>query len=94
MRARLVVVGNVLPGLNHLLQGLENSSCNRSQGQIFLRKMLIRSCKQDNYTLVHNLIVGAGPCAAVRRPADCPKGNHEGLPLQKNIGNLTLKRSG
>jgi len=50
MRARLVVVGNVLPGLNHLLQGLKNSSYNRS-----------------------------------------PEGNHEGLPLQKNIGNLTLK---
>ena len=84
MRARLVVVGNVLPGLTHLLQGLENSSCNRSQGQIFLRKMLIRCCKQDNYALVHNLIVGAGPCA-------CPQSNNEGLPLQKNVGNLTLK---
>jgi hypothetical protein len=48
MRARLVVVGNVLPGLNYLLQGLKNS----------------------------------------------PQGNLKGLPLQKNIGNFTLKRSG
>ncbi len=83
MRARLVVVGNVLSVLNYLLQGLKNSSCNRSQRQIFLRKMLIRCCKQDNYALVHNLIVGAGPCAAVRRPVDCPQGNHEGLTCKK-----------